>query len=60
MGISGHFGVGPLWTCVKVTDCCDPSSVSTLTHVKSLEHVCEYVFAIDCTYPVIVGSSFIL
>jgi hypothetical protein len=33
--------------CVKVTDCCDPSSVCTLTHVKSIEYVCECVFATD-------------
>jgi hypothetical protein len=42
-GISGHFGVGPLWVCVKVANCCDQSYAGTLTHVKSLEHVCECV-----------------
>jgi hypothetical protein len=43
MGMSGHFGVGPLWVCVKVANCCDQSYAGTLTHVKSLEHVCECV-----------------
>jgi hypothetical protein len=34
---------------VKVADYCDPSSVGTLTHSNSLEHVCECVFATSCT-----------
>jgi hypothetical protein len=29
---------------VKVDDCCNPSSAGTLTHVKSLEHICESDF----------------
>jgi hypothetical protein len=33
---------------MKVADYCDPSSVGTLTHVNSLEYVCECVFATDC------------
>jgi hypothetical protein len=37
-----------LWTLVKVHDCCDPSSIGTMTHVNLLEHVCECVFATDC------------
>jgi hypothetical protein len=45
---------------MKVTDCCDPSSAGTLTHVNSLEHICESVFATDCVYLAIVGYSFIL
>jgi hypothetical protein len=44
----GYFGTGPEWTYVKVDDCCDLSSVGTLTHVKSLEHVCERAFVTDC------------
>jgi predicted RNA-binding protein with PUA-like domain len=47
-GHDGHFDANPLWACVKVDDCYDLSSTSTLTHVKSLEHVCEYVSATDC------------
>jgi hypothetical protein len=26
-----HASAGPLWACVKVVDCCDPSSADTLT-----------------------------
>jgi hypothetical protein len=33
---------------VKVDDCCDPSSVSTLTLVKMIEYIYECVFATDC------------
>jgi hypothetical protein len=33
MGMIGHYGAGPIWACVKVDDCCDPSSTGTLTHV---------------------------
>jgi hypothetical protein len=33
MVMIGHYGAGPIWTCVKVDDCCDPSSTGTLTHV---------------------------
>jgi hypothetical protein len=40
LGISGYFGIGPLWACVKVDDCYDLSSTGTLTHVKSLENIC--------------------
>jgi hypothetical protein len=40
IGMSGYFGTGPEWTCVKVDDWCDSSSAGTLTHVKSLEYVC--------------------
>jgi hypothetical protein len=32
-----HESVGPLWACVKTADCCDLSSVGTLTCVKSLK-----------------------
>jgi hypothetical protein len=37
MGMIGHFGAGLFWACVMVDDCCNPSSVGTLIHVKSLE-----------------------
>jgi hypothetical protein len=40
----GHFGAGPIWACVKVDECCNPSFSGTLTHIKSPEHVCECVF----------------
>jgi hypothetical protein len=36
MGLIGHASAGPLRACVKVTDCCDPSAIGTLTHAKSL------------------------
>jgi hypothetical protein len=35
----------PLRACVKVADYCNPSSVGTITSVKSLETFCESVFA---------------
>jgi hypothetical protein len=35
--------------CVKVADYCDLFSAGTLTRVNLLEHVCECVFATDCT-----------
>jgi hypothetical protein len=44
MSMSGHESVDPLWACVKVDDCCDPSSVGTLTHVKLLKNVCSARF----------------
>jgi hypothetical protein len=47
MGLSGHFGAGPLWACMKVVDCCDPFFAGTLTHINSLEYVYECVFAVD-------------
>jgi hypothetical protein len=33
MEMIGHMSNGPLWTCVKVNDCCDPSSTGTLTTI---------------------------
>jgi hypothetical protein len=39
MGMIGHFGVGPIWACVKLDNCCDPSYTGTLTHVKLLENI---------------------
>jgi hypothetical protein len=48
MSMSGHENAGPLWACVKVNICCDPSSIGTLTRVKSIENVFECVFATDC------------
>jgi hypothetical protein len=33
----------PLRTCVKIVDCCDPSSTNTLTCVKTLETCVENV-----------------
>jgi hypothetical protein len=47
-----------LWTCVNVDDCCNPFSTGTLTHVKSIEYVCECIFATDCAQPAMVGYSF--
>jgi hypothetical protein len=45
---------------VKLDGCCDPISIGTLTRVKSIEYVCECVFATDCAKPAIVDYSFIL
>jgi hypothetical protein len=39
MGMIGHFDAGPLWACVKVDYCCDPSFTGTLTHVTSIENL---------------------
>jgi hypothetical protein len=33
----------PLRTCVKVADCCDPSSAGTLTFVRMIETCVESV-----------------
>jgi hypothetical protein len=41
----GHVSAGPLRACVKVANCCDPSSTGTLTCVKSLETCAESAFA---------------
>jgi hypothetical protein len=41
----GHLGAGPIWACVKIDDCCDPSSTSTLAHIKSLKMSVEHAFA---------------
>jgi hypothetical protein len=48
MGMIGYFGIGLIWACMKVADCCDPSSAGTLTCIKSIEYVCECIFASDC------------
>jgi hypothetical protein len=40
IGMIGYFGTGPIWACVKVVDCCDPSSVCTLTPINLLENIC--------------------
>jgi hypothetical protein len=32
---------------VKVDDCGDPSSVGTLTRIKSIENICKCVVATD-------------
>jgi hypothetical protein len=34
MVMSGHVNVDPLWVCVNVGDCCDPSSIGTLTTIN--------------------------
>jgi hypothetical protein len=47
MGMIGHFGTGFLWACVKV----DSSSVGTLTHVNSLENVCERILFVSAFLP---------
>jgi hypothetical protein len=44
MNMSGYFITGPLWTWVKNYDCCDLSSVGTLTHVNSLQSICWACF----------------
>jgi hypothetical protein len=44
LGMIGYVDTGPLWICVKVDDCCDPSSTSTITHVKLLENDCRARF----------------
>jgi hypothetical protein len=44
MGMSGHKSAGPLRACVKFADCCDPSSVGTLTCVKMIETCVESAF----------------
>jgi hypothetical protein len=41
----GHAGVDPLRVCIKVVDCCDSSSVGTLTCVRSLETCVEIALA---------------
>jgi hypothetical protein len=33
MDMIRHVSAGPLWTCVKVADCCDPSFAGTLTKI---------------------------
>jgi hypothetical protein len=38
----------PLKACVKVAECCDPSSTSTLTCVKTIETCVESAFATVC------------
>jgi hypothetical protein len=38
----------PLRACVKVADCCDPSSIGTLTCVKMIETCVESAFATVC------------
>jgi hypothetical protein len=43
-GMSGHKSDGPLRACVKVTDCCDPSSAGTLTCIKMIETCLESAF----------------
>jgi hypothetical protein len=40
MDMIRHFGAGPIWASVKGDDNCDPSSIGTLTHIKSIENVC--------------------
>jgi hypothetical protein len=47
MGMIGHFGVGPIWTCVNVDDCYNPSFRGTLSHVNSLEMFVERAFVTD-------------
>jgi hypothetical protein len=42
-GMTKHASAGPLRTCVKVTDYCDPSSAVTLTYTKSLVTCVESV-----------------
>jgi hypothetical protein len=39
----GHVSVGPLRACVKVVDCCDPSSAQTVTCVNTLEMCVESI-----------------
>jgi hypothetical protein len=38
----------PLKACVKVAECCDPSSTSILTYVKTIETCVESAFATVC------------
>jgi hypothetical protein len=42
--MSGRESAGPLRACVKLADCCDPSSTGTLTCVTSLETCIESDF----------------
>jgi hypothetical protein len=44
-GMSGHESAGPLRACVKIADCCDSSSTTALTCVKSLAMMFESVCA---------------
>jgi hypothetical protein len=48
VGRIGYFSTGPIWACMNVADCCDPSSVGTLTCVKSIEYIFECVFSTNC------------
>jgi hypothetical protein len=43
-GMIGHTSAGSLRACVKVADCCYPSSAGTLTCIKLLETCVESVF----------------
>jgi hypothetical protein len=49
----------PLSACVKVADCCDPSSTGTLTYVKMIETCVESIFATVCVRSAI-ASCFLL
>jgi hypothetical protein len=40
--------LNPLKECVKVDDCCDPSSARTLTCVKMIETSIDSTFATVC------------
>jgi hypothetical protein len=53
--LSEYFGTGHLWTWVKNDDWCDPSSISTLTHVKMIEACIESTFATVCVQSAIAG-----
>jgi hypothetical protein len=48
----------PLRACVKVADCCDPSSAGTLTYVKTIETCVESAFATVCVRSAIVDHFF--
>jgi hypothetical protein len=53
--MSEYFGIGPLWTWVKNDDRCDPSSVATLTHVKTIETCVESASATVCVQSATTG-----
>ena len=58
MGMSGHISAGPIWACVKVDDCCDPSVAGTLTRVKTIETCIESDFTTEYVRSTIAGRFF--
>jgi hypothetical protein len=53
--MSEYFGIGLLWTWVKIDDWCDPSSAGTLTRVKTIETCLESTSGTVCVQSAIAG-----
>jgi hypothetical protein len=49
-----------LRACVKLADCCDPSSAGILTYVKMIETCVESDFATVCVRTAIAGCFLLL